>query len=97
MASKKGLIMLIYATTKNSGPSWHSDPIRLVYLGTSLDDARNAVGEFQQYECPASYWYVKYPETYSAIPASIERELVTFCMADGWWYTVVKFNLGETH
>ena len=81
----------VFATTKNSGPSWSSDPLTLVYLGTSLDDAQEAVGDFRKYR--REVFPERSPEIYSAIPRAIEREWVDYYMADGWWYSIVSFDL----
>lgn len=78
--------MEIYVTSKNSGPSWHSDPVFLIYIGTSLEEAVDAVGDFKRYErdpFPTKSFY-------SALPKDIEREMVHYYAADGWWYSVEK-------
>lgn len=86
--------MDVYFTSKNTGPSWGSDPKHLVYVGTSLDEAMAAVGDFARYEKP---WPLNtmYPDIYSALPSDTEREMIKYYMADGWWYTVVmvKFEV----
>lgn len=85
--------MKVYATTKNSGPSWSHETIFLVYLGTSFDAAKLAVGDFTRDE-------KAFPETWSArahcaLPNDIDITLVKYYMSDGWWYTIVEFELAE--
>ena len=87
--------MDIYVTSKNSGPSWVSDPLSVVYMGTSLDDAKEAVGEFQRYKQDFDAHHFLFPEIYSAIPGNLEREMVVFYSADGWWYSIVKVTFHE--
>lgn len=85
--------MIVYATSKNSGPTWAgSDPVTLVYLGTSLEDAKKAVGDFAKYH--RDKFIPAFSVSYSAIPRSVvDREIIEYYMADGWWYTIVKFEL----
>lgn len=85
--------MIVYAVSKNTGPSWQSDPVHLVYLGTSVKEAEEAVGNFQKYaktEFPKTY-----PEAYSALPRTLEREMIQYFVADGWWYSIEMFKLEE--
>jgi hypothetical protein len=83
-------MMQVYATSKNTGPSYHGDPIRLIYLGSDLQKARESVGTFARYQ---REFNVSYPELYSALPRDIDWEMVEYFMADGWWYSIVQFNL----
>lgn len=82
--------MEIYCTSKNTGPlTAGPDPIHMLYLGTSEDDAIAAVGTFVKYEKPESpgFWQ-------TALLASVDgQELAHWYMADGWWYSIVKFEL----
>lgn len=84
--------MLVYCTSKNTGPSWQSDPITIVYLGPVLRDAIEAVGDFQKYsreELPIT----EFKNGKSALPRMIDFEFVNYYMADGWWYTIVSFEI----
>jgi hypothetical protein len=87
--------MRVYCTTKNTGPSWRSDPLQILYLGTSVKAAEEAVGKFTKYAKEEKDFPVNYPHVYSAIPEEIERELIQFFMVDGWWYSIVMFELHE--
>lgn len=88
--------MKVYATTKNTGPSWSSDPIHLVYLGTSLDQAVNAVEDFSKYELPEHRWpREEYNSSSSVIPKQLNWNMVRYYMVDGWWYSIVMFELEE--
>jgi len=80
--------MHIYVTSRNTGPSFSSDPIYMLYLGPSYHDAIAAVGSnFLKYEKPM---VSEYPKLFSALPKATERELVRYYEADGWWYSVEK-------
>ena len=83
--------MDVYCTSSNTGPSYFSDHIHMRYLGTSLEDAISAVGDFQRYEKEIQ----STRHLYSALPISMTWEPVKYYMADGWWYTIVKFELVE--
>ena len=85
--------MEVYCTSKNSGPSYGSDPVSLKYIGSSLDEAIEAVGNFARYE--TTFPVTVYPDMYSAIPSYLEREIVKFYLADGWWYSIVKITISE--
>lgn len=86
----------IYATSKNTGPTWTgSDPVTLVYLGTSVEEAEVAVGNFTRYAKTEDKFPVNFLHIYSAIPRNyVEWELIQYYMADGWWYSIVRFQLG---
>lgn len=86
--------MIIYATSKNTGPSYTSDPIRLVYLGTSVKEAEEAVGNFDRYAKEAK----DFPSTkgwYSALPQGLDREMIQYFAADGWWYSIEMIEFKE--
>ena len=85
--------MRVYCTSKNRGPSWSEDPITMLYLGTSEHEAKAAVGDFSKYEKAKEQFPRNFPNVYSAIPATMEREMIHYYMADGWWYSVVMFDL----
>lgn len=86
--------MKIYCTSKNSGPSWGGDPVYMVYIGTSLDEAREAVREdFRRYEVTPDKFPTRHRHIYSAIPADMERDFVVFYDADGWWYSIVSIDI----
>jgi hypothetical protein len=87
--------MEVYCTTKNSGPSTVHEDYYMIYLGTDLKEAIEVVGDFQRYERGEKF----FPKSqfFTALPYAIEFEMVRYYMADGWWYTVVKFELEETN
>lgn len=87
--------MIVYCVTKNTGPSWQSDPLHLVYLGTSIEDAEKSVGDFTKYQQPESKFPVNFLEVYSVIPKILNWELIQYYAADGWWYSIVMFELKE--
>jgi hypothetical protein len=88
--------MIVYCTSKNSGPSWQSDPVTMVYLGTSIVEALKAVGRFARYQKSEDNFPAKeHIYLYSSLPRDIEFKLVNYYMADGWWYSVVSFELNE--
>lgn len=84
--------MKVFCTTKNTGPTMSGlDPLHLTYLGTSLKKAIESVGTFRRYEKrveDAKYWH-------SALPREVDTTLVRYYGADGWWYSVVSFDLEE--
>jgi hypothetical protein len=93
----KGVIMEVFATSKNKGPTWSGlDPTTLVYLGTSFDEAELAVGGFSKYERDGAEWpWVESEKIYAGLPREIDWEMVKWYMADGWWYSIVMFELKE--
>lgn len=83
--------MKIYVTSKNTGPSWQSDPVHMTYLGASFLEAVAAVGTMARYEKEIP---VLHPtKIYSAIPMEMEREIVKFYAADGWWSSIVSIDI----
>jgi hypothetical protein len=84
--------MDVFCTSKNSNPSWAGpDPWHVVYIGTSLEEELEAVGTFVRYEKPFEPFnrsYIPY-----ALPHGIEKKVVRFYTADGWWFSIVKFQL----
>lgn len=83
--------MKVYCTSKNSGPTWSGpDPITMLYLGTNLDEAVAAVDDFVKYEKDCDR---EHPEIYSALPRNVDFKILHYYMADGWWRTVVEFEL----
>lgn len=82
--------LTVYCTTKNSGPSWHSDPLHLVYIGNSFKLAEEAVGDFRRYE---KEQHPQDPKSWSILPRTMDYQMVKYYMADGWWYSIVKFKL----
>jgi len=85
--------MRLYCTSKNTGPSYSSDPVYMVYLGPNRDDAIAAVKDFNRYEKFAVI--TEYPEIYSALPREIPREMIKWYEADGWWYSIVSIDFEE--
>lgn len=89
--------MKVYCTSKNSGPSYQSDPVHMVYLGTSLEDAEKEIKKFFKYEKPFAYREGTGKELYSVLPSTINWEMVKWCTADGWWWSIVVFELKENN
>lgn len=87
--------MDIYFTSKNTGPTWGSDPVHLVYVGESLSDAIDAVGDFARYEKSEYIATTRYPEVFTALPREAVYKYVKYYMADGWWYSIVKMSFTE--
>ncbi len=86
--------MRVYVTSKNSGPTWSGpDPVTMLYLGTDINKAEEAVGNFTK------YWKEEHPkqykEIYTALPQGMEFEMIQFYMADGWWYSIVATDIEE--
>jgi len=77
----------IFITAKNTDPSNDPDPILIVYLGCSFDDAVEAVGGFYQYETVdyPSYGYIP-----SVLPSTYEQDLIRYYKNDGLWYSIVS-------
>lgn len=86
--------MRVYCTSRNTGPSWSSDPVHMVYLGTSVKEAEEAVGDFSKYQ-KEEFPNTQTMKSYCALPRHIEFEMIQFYMADGWWYSIVMFELNE--
>lgn len=80
--------MKVYCTTKN-------DPLKLVYLGTSVAEAEAAVGDFSKYQKPKEKFPVNFLDTYSVVPTILNWELIQYFAADGWWYSIVMFDLSD--
>lgn len=86
--------MRVYLTSCNTGPTWSGpDPVHVKYLGTNILKADAAVGDFRK------YWKEQHPsehrDLYTALPRGMIFEFVQYYMADGWWYSIVAFNLVE--
>lgn len=82
--------MYIYVTSKNTGPSWQSDPLHVVYMGVSVKEAEDAVGEFSRYQKPLPSDQQR--PFYSALPKTLDKEMIQFYMADGWWYSIERID-----
>lgn len=90
--------MYAYCTSKNNGPESSSAPPTVLYLGTSLDDAEKSVTkEFRRYKKTSENFPTRFPEAHSALPkASTDWEMVEYYAADGWWISIVRFELTPT-
>lgn len=84
--------MDIYVTSRNEGPSYNREIEHLLYLGTSLDEAIEEVEDFARYERPYDRGE-EFRNLYSALPMDMEREMIKFYFADGFWYSVEKITL----
>lgn len=91
--------MILYCTSRNTNPysTLSSDCLRVVYLGTSLEEAEKLVGDFRKYEIESNssmHWPTKqrFVDTYTALPSVIPVEYLKFYSADGYWYSIVKFE-----
>lgn len=85
--------MDIYVTSKNTGPSWTLDPKHVLYIGTSLEEAESHIMTFARYERPFNPQAYYDEKLYSAIPENMDREMIKFYEADGWWCSIVKITL----
>ena len=87
--------MKVFCTSKNAGPSYSKadSAIIMLYLGTSEKEAMDSVESFHRYEKPRDKWPANNLNTYSALPATIEREMLAFYTMDGYWCSVVMFDL----
>lgn len=86
--------MELYCAVKNTGPTWTGpDPTYMLYLGTSLEEAILAVGDFVKYEKPIHPNQLEHKHVYSALPKDIDFTIERYYMADGWWRTVLKFEI----
>ncbi len=82
--------MKVFCTSMNSGP------LTIVYLGTSIEEATKAVGVFAKYKINETEFPTKCVQNYSAIPKlKVDWKLLQYYMADGWWYSIVSFDLYE--
>lgn len=90
----------LYVTSRNSSTSWSApDCLRVMYLGSSLDDAVEAVGDFQKYQNDDYINRFKDAnpqaslEGYSALPRAMDgRSSVHFYIADGYWFHIEKIE-----
>lgn len=83
--------MKLFITSKNTGPSWHSDPVHFLGIHATLDEAIALVDNFVRYEKewqPASYMP-------TCVPYVFSPKMVKYYMADGWWYSIVEVEISE--
>lgn len=86
--------MRVYCTSMNNGPDYSSaSKVTMLYLGTTLHEAEEAVGDFKKYIQSEADFPKNFSNSYSAIPATMDREMVKFYSADGWWRSIVMFDL----
>lgn len=87
----------VYATSKNAIQEFHGpDPVVLLYLGSSMEDALAVVGDLREFEKPPIHFPNSFMHRYSAIPMQyIEWEMIRFWGTEGWWYSIVRFQLKE--
>ena len=84
--------MELYCTSQNTGPTWSgTDPIRMLYLGTDRTKAIEAVGDFVRYEKESAN--TRHPHSLSALPNDIDWVMVAYYAADGFWKSVVMFEI----
>lgn len=86
--------MRIYCTSKNGGPDWGAKAtVTMLYLGTNEQEALNVVknDNFDQYK--RDTFPLNYPESFSAIPATMAREMLHWYFQDNQWYSIVSFDL----
>jgi len=81
---------VLYATSRNLAVDKQFK--KLLYLGEDIKEAEKAVGIFEQYE-KSEDLYPRTPLIFSALPESINRELIQFYMTGGWWYSIERFEL----
>ncbi len=83
----------MFATSKNTGPSWGSDPVYLEYLGKDINEAEKVVGDFSRYQKDEKDFPKEFPDIYTALPRGMNFEMMRWYMADGWWYAIHRFKL----
>lgn len=79
--------MEIFITAKNTDASFDPDPILVVYLGTSFDDACEAVGGFYRYETSD---YPDYGYIPSVLPSTFDQDLIRYYKNEDHWYSIVS-------
>lgn len=85
--------MRIFATSRNTGLTrWGLDLVQLVYLGNSLEEAEIVVGEFSKYEREYDRGE-EYRILHSALPRNVDWTMVKYYSADGYWYSIVSFEI----
>lgn len=83
--------MKVYCTTRN-------DPKTIVYFGTSVKKAEDAVPEpFCNSPLLMGKEIVNFADLYCPIPKDNveEWELIQFFAVDAWWYSIVMIELKE--
>ncbi len=69
----------------------------MLYLGTSLIEAEKAVHEtFLKYQQPFGILPVSYLDSYSAVPISLNWEIIQYYCFGGSFYSIVMFDLFES-
>ncbi len=82
--------MDVYCTSRSTSSSEISEKSRLVYIGTSLNKAIEAVNPFTHYEKLFPGGYLP-----SALPKGIKKEVIKYYPTNGWWFSIVKIQLIE--
>lgn len=65
---------------------------RMIYLGTSIDQAEASVGKLYAYPKVIP---INFPKLYSVLPENIEREAIQFYAVDVFWILIEMFELNE--
>lgn len=85
--------MKVFCASMNGGPSYPAvSNITMLYLGTSEHEAVKAAEEVGLLE-RFSESFPNPQEQYSAIPATLDREIIKWYFVDGRWASVVMFDL----
>jgi len=87
--------MIIYAVSRNDWAP-RNDIVLLVYLGTSVKNAEESVGNSLRYakiEREGGFPTIVSRKLYSALPQEIDREMIQFFMHGGQWHSIEMFEL----
>lgn len=85
--------MYVYCTSKQRQNSiGHNTEI--LYLGTSVQEAEKAVGDWDQYYVEEKDFPTNFQQLYSAIPKEqVNWEMIQFYFDGAYWVSIVVFEL----
>ena len=87
--------MQFYLTTKGS---WTSDNCTILYLGTTLDEAREIIPHvFRGNKIEKRHYPTKFPYLFAAIPERLHRKMEEFYDGNGWWVSIVSIEVETTN
>ena len=87
--------MLIYSVSKNCGLGENRHAC-LAYLGTSVREAEDVVGDFQKFaklERQGGFPPIVNRKQFSALPKELDREMIQFFIYSFRWYSIEMFEL----
>lgn len=87
--------MRLYVTSTDLVELGKPRTVRMVYLGTSVGDAERAVRLINYEKSEEHFPSVEMRKAYSALPRSVEREMIQFYMNGGLWYSIETFEIEE--